>query len=217
VPAKVSVALGNLMRDVVHYLAPDRRGALTPDQLAIRTELWQLISGLQAEGRYARIVLIAHSLGTVILTDLLLERAPSAVAVQPTPLDVVTAGSPLRRLRRFFPDRTPDLLAVRRQLADGPGVRVVRWFNAYRLADYVGQALTRSAFLLDMIGLRWASGDPQTGIRDHLLTPRYRWPFAHANYWGDARFLRFVALDVLRPLLDSSTKPSASTNTAPVL
>ena len=217
VPAKVIAIVGNLIRDVVHYLAPDRRGALTPDQIAVRTELWQLIDGLKAEGKYERIILVAHSLGTVILTDLLLEKALSAGMGQPTPLDVVTAGSPLRRLRLFFPDRIPDLQSTRRQLADAPGVRVVRWFNAYRIADYVGQALTRSAFFLDLLGLRWVSGNPRTGIGDHLLTPRYRWPFAHANYWGDTRFLRFVALDILRPLLDSSRKPPMTSDTLPAL
>ncbi len=209
-PARLATFVGNLARDVAHYLAPHRSGGLQPHQRAIRTELWRLVRHLRDEHGVRRFVLVAHSLGTVIVTDLLLEQAELPPDGPFVTFDIVTAGSPLRRfIRRFFPDRQPDLRLVREILANTPGFRVVRWFNAYRIFDYVGQALGRSALVPDLVGVRWDRRQPDTSIHEHLLVPRFRWPFGHANYWGDPRFLRFMVGEVVAPALAEAAREDA--------
>ena len=42
--------------------------------------------------------------------------------------------------------------------------------------------------------------DPQTGIRECPLVPRWGRPWGHANYRADPRFVQFVATDVLTPV-----------------
>ncbi len=190
---RVSAAISNLLRDVIHYLAPDASGSLLPHQRKIREELAQLLTTLTKTGP-ARLVLVAHSLGTVIVTDMLCWRAHETTTTPAVTIDLVTAGSPLRRtIARLLPDR-PRPLDLRDELRRAG---VERWFNYHRLLDYVGQALTWSALPLDLVGWPRKPGDPTSGIRDRLLTPRWRWPLFHAEYWSDPRFLKAIAEEVV--------------------
>jgi hypothetical protein len=195
-----AVVIGNLLRDVVHYLAPGPTGAPQPHQERIRHELASLLERLGEEG-WNRVILVAHSLGTVVVTDLLREQARAGSKATSLVFDLVTAGSPLRRLiYRLLPDRDGPR-QLRQELAGNEAWRLGRWFNAYRLLDYVGQALTYSSLPLDLMLWRREPAEPQRDISDHLLKPRYKWPLAHANYWGDPKFLRFLTLNVIEPTL----------------
>ena len=107
------------------------------------------------------------------------------------PIDLVTAGSPMRRLIvRLLPHRLPNPIEIRRELADGP-LPVARWFNAYRS--------------LDLVGMRLVSGeacrDPERGILECPLLPRWHWPWGHSNYWSDRRFTHLAAERVVAPIL----------------
>ena len=142
---------------------------------------------------------------------LLAEQARQPAVGEPLRVDLLTAGSPIRRLvQRFLPLRTSRIQDVREELARSSGVRVERWFNAYRLMDYVGQGLTHSALPLELLGRKPRRGDPCTGICEHLLTPRFAWPFMHADYWGDARFLDLVAGEVMEPTITSMSTARAT-------
>ena len=220
----VSIALGwgslvlglvvaNLMRDAVHYLAADRDGDPLPNQVAIRSELWQLIEKLRADFEAQRIILVAHSLGTVIVSDLLWGKIRAGASLDGCPLDIVTAGSPLRRsIGRALPFRLPDPQTLLGNYRRAPLV-VERWFNAYRLFDYVGQALTYFALPLDLVWCRPREQGSGGGIAEYLLKPRYQRPFGHADYWGDPRFLDFVVRDVVLPVLST---PDAKPQGMPV-
>ena len=99
---------------------------------------------------YARIVVCAHSQGTVIVAELLRElkfRDPQNQRGLP-PIYLFTCGSPLRQL---YAARFPVLYEwVVGQLDDGvTGPRstdlgVQRWTNAYNTGDYVGRWLWES-------------------------------------------------------------------------
>jgi hypothetical protein len=121
---------------------------------------------------YARIVIIAHSQGSVISADLLrflrCQREESLVSLGDTiKLYLFTMGSPLRQLyglrfphfyrwaRHLDPSAVghgPDLIVADAVLAPPlvgdqlpmPGdCRVERWVNVYRSCDYVGRHLWR--------------------------------------------------------------------------
>jgi hypothetical protein len=105
---------------------------------------------------YDRIVVIAHSQGTVITADLfraLSQSGSMAHLFGERPLHLLTAGCPLRQLYASrFPDLYPWVVAplsadnnVDASIAvTGPDPRslsVVRWTNVYQSGDYVGRYL----------------------------------------------------------------------------
>ena len=109
---------------------------------------------------YERIVVVAHSQGTVISTELLRflssheHRAPApgdapAIAGKPLPpISLLTLGCPLRQL---YGARFPGLygwVLARNDRLFGPratDVGVQRWMNAFCSGDYVGRWLWSSA------------------------------------------------------------------------
>jgi hypothetical protein len=117
----------------------------------------------------ARIVVAAHSLGTVITADSLLSHPDTWRKFEC--IDLVTAGSPLHRLlARFFPSAYPPV----RDLADAiaRAYPSMRWANVYRPTDYVGGSL------------------PTSRITNHCLF-RSAWR-THSNYWGDPYAIQWL-------------------------
>jgi len=106
----------------------------------------------------------------------------------------------------------PPFERLRAELSDDAGVRVDRWFNVYRAFDYVGQALSGTALPRELLRARRSPRQVRSGIHEQMLRPWLPWPWGHANYWGDLRFQRFLARDVLGPTL---TTPTASTTALP--
>jgi hypothetical protein len=105
--------------------------------------------------RYGAVVIVAHSQGTVITSELLafLKKAghPGLARLDPShgdhlPVYLLTVGCPLRQLYGL---RFPHLYAwARHGDASWPGATpapddlgVRHWFNAYRSGDYVGRYL----------------------------------------------------------------------------
>ena len=194
----LGITFANLLHDIVHYLAVDSDGTPTAAHKSIQVALNRVVDHLQYVAKCPRVVLVAHSLGTVILLDVLTSRERDAQQSESV-LDIVTAGSPIRRLiRRFLPYRLPAVTSLQEE-ARRSGVE--QWFNTYRIFDYVGQAVTYSALPLDLFLSKRRKTASQVGIAEQLLKPRYRWPLGHGNYWGDPRFLDFVAREVVLPRL----------------
>lgn len=175
---------------------------------------------------YSRIVILAHSQGTVITSDILRALAVGSVAsdndlsaIRPSldskdgiPVRVFTMGSPLRQL---YAARFPDLYSW--DPAEDPrrshrGVEC--WWNVYRSGDYVGRALFRG----ERDKERWIPG------RDYFQTEEGKnlpvresclGPGAHIHYWDESapeviRDLdRLIASDDLeslcRPCLEKKT------------
>jgi hypothetical protein len=187
----VAVWFGNLLRDVVHYLGTGTGGHPLSDREATRRALATAIKDLRDLATVARVVIVCHSLGSVVVADWLLNVTPAGEPGRTVPIDLVTAGSPIRRLIvRLLPHRLPKPRELRRQLATGP-LPVVRWFNVYRPLDFVGTRLLSGD----------ACRDAERGILECPLVPRWHWPWGHSNYWADPRFTRLVAERVVAPIL----------------
>ena len=173
---------------------------------------------------YRRIVIVAHSQGTVITADLLhyLRHRPALLAegagreshsrtsrtADPSPdpldrlgaalaavqIDLLTVGCPLRQL---YAQRFP----AQYTWACDPepaqlGVR--RWFNAWGAADYVGRWLWSSAGSLPL--------DVSAGAYDHTIVEGADrrdvciGPMAHTHYFEPEQArVRQLLLDLLRP------------------
>lgn len=201
-----ALVMANLLRDVVLYLGTNEQGDTRPPQRAVRDQLWACLCRLRASAPGTEMIIVGHSLGSVIVVDTLRERQRTLVngSLQ---VHLVTAGSPLRRLiRRLLPNRMPPIEQLRKELAGGQGVRVVRWVNCFRIFDYVGQAMLYSA----LPRVLWCAPSKQSDsflpVEDRLIERPFSFRFGrtnygHANYWGDERFLRLVVREVLGPIL----------------
>ncbi|MEW5879057.1 MAG: hypothetical protein AB1761_01280 [Pseudomonadota bacterium] len=142
---KLRVALDAAL-DVDNYFRDpaDRR----PPRARIFSRYAALLDYVHRRG-YARVVIVAHSQGTVISADLLrylrlTDRLRALTAAMPIAL--VTAGCPLRDLyaARFpllyrWMGEPPRSFANAAPAAAELGV--AHWVNAYRSGDYVGRAI----------------------------------------------------------------------------
>ena len=153
VGGKVFGSLRNVRGALDTALDVDRHFREFPDTRTPRGRIAARFLGVLTAARdqgYARIVVCAHSQGTVIAAELLRElkfRDPLNRRGLP-PIYLFTCGSPLRQL---YAARFPVLYEwVVGQLDDGAtGPRatdlgVQRWTNAYNTGDYVGRWLWES-------------------------------------------------------------------------
>jgi hypothetical protein len=132
--------------DIDNYFddPPNRR----PSRARIYSRYASLLAHLREAG-YARLVIVAHSQGTVITADLLRYlhvqgRFQSVVGELKVAL--ITVGSPLRDL---YAERFPLLygwMGARGASFDGAApaaadLGAAEWVNAYRSGDYVGRSI----------------------------------------------------------------------------
>lgn len=158
-----------LMLDVLLYLSdPDYRDS-------IQESLGSTILAGKGEAAEAKLVLIGHSLGSVIAADAI---ARGDLSGHFGSIVLVTAGSPIRRFfQRFFPghlvpESAEALVAGARSDSD------FRWLNYYRRFDIVGGKL----------------GLPPDGSCRECLSPMIADPLSsHVDYWSEEGFLHFIA------------------------
>lgn len=142
---KLRIALDAVL-DVDNYFRDpaDRR----PPRARIFSRYAALLDYVRGRG-YARVVIVAHSQGTVISADLLrylrLTDRLRALA-EAMPIALVTVGCPLRDLYAArFPLLYRWMGAAPASFAEaGPPAAelgVAHWVNAYRSGDYVGRAI----------------------------------------------------------------------------
>ena len=130
--------------DIDNYFGdpPDRR----PPRARIYSRYASLLAHLRDAG-YARIVIVAHSQGTVISADLLRYlhvQGRLRDTVGAVPIGLVTVGSPLRDL---YAERFPLLYrwmgsreaGFEQAAPAGAELGVTEWVNACRSGDYVGR------------------------------------------------------------------------------
>ena len=141
--------------DIDNYFAdPPNR---TPPRARIYSRYASLLAHMREAG-YARIVIVAHSQGSVISAELLRylhAQGRLRDVVGRLPVSLVTVGSPLRNLyaERFpllyrwmgsrqgsFAAATPEggFAAATPSAAE---IGVTEWVNAYRSGDYVGRVI----------------------------------------------------------------------------
>ena len=120
-----------------------------------------------------RVIVVAHSLGSVIAADAVLSLTASCAAE----MTLVTMGSPLLRLlHRLLPGEYPAPAGLRAGLVSR-GV-IQQWINVYRPADMVGAALFAGE-----------AGDHATDVWFVGWLPPLH---AHLNYWNDPAILGLI-------------------------
>jgi hypothetical protein len=158
-----------LAEDVLLYVSD----AAYRDQ--IQAALADKIERARPPGRATNLVIVGHSLGSVIAADLLVNHAFGPAYERFT---LVTVGSPIRRLFQTFlpghllPARIDGIVSA--VAAKGP----FAWYNYYRRFDGVGAKL----------------GLPEReGFRE-ARSPIVKGPLSsHIGYWREPGFFDFVA------------------------
>lgn len=208
----------DVLLDVDNYLREYPRRNNPRSRIASRyVSLLRHVCAWKTEGGavYDRLVIVSHSQGTVITTDLLrylaaypqpsLARLGTEIAVH-----LVTMGSPLRQLYgRRFPHLYGWAYHMDRQAPDAPipDTRVpllaaapaaaASWTNLYGSGDYVGRHL----WYRDDSAGRWPLGTPAQVQAPPAAASRREWCVgagAHTHYWD--RESRSVA-DALHAIL----------------
>lgn len=145
-----ALAAVELLHDVTRYLGlPERRRQL-------EESLAGMIADVERLAPRARVQVVSHSLGSVLVSHTLARRTPGR------PLSLVTMGSPLRFLSRVFPSVVDSPAQLARTFREGG--RVASWLNLWRDGDVVGRAL---------------------GVDDELFSEGSLGPGGHADYWQD--------------------------------
>jgi hypothetical protein len=148
--------------DVASYVASDSFREAAARQFA------SVLRHVAEQAPNARIVVVGHSLGSVLVSHALL-NAQLKDGRKPV---LVTLGSPLARMSRWFPHlRAPQqlLLAYRdRNLVE-------KWYHFWREGDYIGGALMPNR-------------------SDELYAEKPLGPGGHADYWGDERLWRELVI-----------------------
>lgn len=156
-----------------------------------------LLKHLKERG-YERVVIVAHSQGTVITADLL-RLLKTANWQDKLNIRLFTLGSPLRQL---YAERFPDLYGwVTNHGGPQPTELhgVIYWLNGYRSGDYVGRALWE-----DLIATpRFSAGpSPKTFVANDLKAAKPYGEFcvgagAHTHYFDYTAPDVAVAIDLL--------------------
>jgi len=214
--------------DVVSYLHPFPKNRTTRAQILSRySSLLKYIVDWRdpqnPEQGYSRIVILTHSQGGLITSDLLralsagtvaedngLQSISTAASVNGSgniPVRLITMGSPLVQLYNArFPDlyhwdRTVDPRTTHRGLES--------WWNLYRSGDYVGRMIFRDPkdknnFLPEIDFVMNCKGMP-IPVRETCLGPG-----AHTHYWDKSapatvvrKFDRMVSTDNVEELAGS--------------
>lgn len=150
------------------------------------------------ERGYERVVIVAHSQGTVITADLLRLLKTTDWQDQLN-IRLFTLGSPLRQL---YAERFPDLYGWVTHLG-GPEPAhlhgVTYWLNGYRSGDYVGRALWEDL----LVTQRFVAGPaPQDFVSAALQTKKLYGEFcvgagAHTHYFDHTAPDVATAIDLL--------------------
>ncbi|HEX7214066.1 MAG TPA: hypothetical protein VF578_07640 [Methylomirabilota bacterium] len=187
--------------DVDNYFGdpPNRQ----PPRARMFSRYASLLAYLRDRG-YARIVIVAHSQGTVISADLLRYlRAQERLrdVAGDVPLALVTVGSPLRDLyAEHFPllyhwmgPRAPEFEVARPAASE---VGAVEWVNAFRSGDYVGRAIwtpLHRGFPIAVVGSAGRVEAQRTADRTEFCLGAG----AHTHYFRDDAVALAVEIDRL--------------------
>jgi pimeloyl-ACP methyl ester carboxylesterase len=187
---KLRVALDAVL-DVDNYFRdPANR---RPPRARIFSRYAALLDYLRARG-YTRLIIVAHSQGTVISADLLryLHRTGRLAALTGAmPVTLVTVGSPLRDLYAArFPLQygwmgAPPETFARAEPAPG-ALGLTEWVNAYRSGDYVGRAIWTP--VADAAAFRVAAIADDGAVAAHRAEGRTEFCIgagAHTHYFAD--------------------------------
>ncbi|MDZ7651839.1 MAG: hypothetical protein U5L03_04415 [Burkholderiaceae bacterium] len=199
---KLRVALDAVLDVDNYFLDPHDH---LPPRARIYSRFAALLDYVRQRG-YARVVIVAHSQGTVISADLLhyLHRSGRlAAATGGLPIALMTVGSPLRDLyaARFpllyrWMGGSPSSFAEAGPAAAQLGLG--HWVNAFRAGDYVGRAIWSPA--TDDTLFKVARVDEQGRVLAARLGDRSEFCLgagAHTHYFADDAVALAAELDRL--------------------
>lgn len=222
VASLLSTFLVSALGDVALYVTSDENSELYATRAAILEDAVTLVRAILRSPDYAEVVLIGHSLGSVVAYDtvnqlqrLVPSRAGGGVSRRRRPASantlsrecydklsgLVTFGSPLDKVDYFFRTRVGDREAIRAQLlASLHGFRreaTNRNYGPFRLDRYAIPEPT-AFWWLNV----WARADPVSGHLDryrlherdqiHLDYSGWRYGVAHTAYWDDPRLYEVI-------------------------
>lgn len=121
-----SLGIWDLLLDVISYAANTRRRKNVVETLS------DIISGIDKSRNGVPLILVGHSLGSVVLTQ-------AMPTLTEGPAVLVTCGSPLNMMARAFPPIVPSSEKIASQIFAQSRIR--QWVNVYRDADYIGRSL----------------------------------------------------------------------------
>ncbi|WP_421733980.1 hypothetical protein [Cellulomonas sp.] len=193
--------VGSFFPRAFHPFAPPAYAERAVPELTRR--IWRL------HDNGGRVVLTAHSQGSVIAAAVVGRRSPVRGSTEPT-LGVVTLGSPLGKLYRWaFPALFSDGFLA--GIADGrAGIGPVLWQNVFYATDYIGGAVrTRDSTIQPGVDLELVDPPSHRYVVDQPL-PRV---LSHTGYWHDGAFWdqvdtmcdRTLAADPAREVGNGST------------
>jgi hypothetical protein len=180
---KAAAPIVDLALDVLNYFPPlpklDRVKAFrfiyggvqdpeSPNRVKLGNQLLALLCGMERK-HGASILVVSHSLGSIIALSALEDLAPPKGRLNDT-LDLITMGSPLGMLSVLYPF---DYGAHRLHSGRWDLPIAKTWKNYHRGADMVGRDLGRFAH---------STTTPPGDVQDELLGGG-----GHADYFGDAR------------------------------
>ncbi|MEO1720065.1 MAG: hypothetical protein AAFR23_07535, partial [Pseudomonadota bacterium] len=143
----------------------------------VQSRLEELIDNVVARNEVDRLIFVAHSQGTVITHDYLInhdnlsDARPRTQALfrSLSAIDIITVGSPLKHLYRYYfsdYDQIAETTDQDRHLM----ARISSWTNLYRVDDPIGGPV-----------------DLRDGITNIGLPPG-----GHVDYWREAGFCRVL-------------------------
>ncbi|WP_315098505.1 hypothetical protein [uncultured Cellulomonas sp.] len=168
--------VGSFFPRAFHPFAPPAYAERAVPELTRR--IWRL------HDNGGRVVLTAHSQGSVIAAAVVGRRSPGRADGEPT-VGVVTLGSPLGKLYRWaFPALFSDGFLA--GIADGrAGIGPVLWQNVYYATDYIGGAVrTGDSTIHPGVDLELVDPPTHRYVVDQPL-PRV---LSHTGYWSDDAF-----------------------------
>jgi len=155
---------------------------------------------------YDRLIIFAHSQGTVITADLLRflcvekNHSPGKTYGSYDPsleglgrlkgIDLFTMGCPLRQLYGlrfpylygYAPEEAPDSSKPNESSKDlrpdPEDLGLTRWINAYRTGDYVGRFLWRDKPWVPIEPVKFSTWEPAQGIPKNIWTEGGRFEFS---------------------------------------
>ncbi len=158
-----------------------------PRRARIQRRLQTLLENIVQREQLDGVVFVAHSQGSVVVYDFLLQAAPGYEKLAGAKPAVVTCGSPLSHIYREYFCEYNDLHSELEQLqGDLRG-----WHNVYRLDDYIGTHL--------------GTNEAPTVINKALPAG------GHADYWKEPALVRIVCEAIARAAVVEAGADAAKT------
>jgi len=181
--------------DVAIYTTVDEKSEFFEVRRKILAESQLLIESLLTEETYNRIIIVGHSLGSVIAYDTLnsLNLRANLPNSRPLPFEkikgLITFGSPLDKVAFFFREHASSEQYIRRQIMEQ-----LHSFRAKKFDFEANLAEVNSTITSIMKGIKWVNYydmlDPVSGHLDFYevdenkeLLMHSKWGVAHTAYW----------------------------------